>query len=94
MSRNARRSAVAPEVGKYLGLGLTWALSTVLFLWLGTVADGWLGTGPWLALVGAFVGASAGFYSMVHQLSVTSRDESRDGVDERGREERPGRERE
>jgi F0F1-type ATP synthase assembly protein I len=93
VSRKARGSAVAPEVGKYLGLGLTWALSTVLFLWLGSLADGWLGTEPWLTLAGAFIGAGAGFYSMVHQLSAASRGRGDEG-DERAREERQSRERE
>jgi hypothetical protein len=59
---------------EYVGYGLTWALSTLLFLWLGSRADGWLGTEPWLALVGAFVGAAAGFYHMYHHLVVVPRE--------------------
>ena len=54
--------------GPYLGYGLTWALSTLLFLWLGKKADEWLGTEPWLTLIGAFTGASAGFYYMYRHL--------------------------
>jgi F0F1-type ATP synthase assembly protein I len=81
------------STSEYLGHGLTWAASTLLFLWLGSEADGWLGTEPWLTLAGAFVGAGAGFYSMVHQLSSASRGR-RDEGDERAREERQGRERE
>lgn len=60
--------------GEYLGHGLTLAASTLLFLWLGTRADTWLGTEPWLALLGAFVGAGAGFYHMYHHLIVVPRD--------------------
>lgn len=59
-----------PGVEAYLGHGLTLAASTLLFLWLGTKADEWLMTEPWLALLGAFVGAAAGFYHMVHHLLV------------------------
>lgn len=59
-----------PGVEAYLGYGLTWAASTLLFLWVGTKLDEWLGTEPWLALLGAFVGAGAGFYHMVHHLLV------------------------
>ncbi len=55
-------------VGEYLGYGLTWVASTLLFLWLGTKADDWLHTEPWLALLGAFLGAAAGFYHMYHHL--------------------------
>jgi F0F1-type ATP synthase assembly protein I len=64
-----------PGVEAYLGYGLTLAASTLLFLWLGTKADSWLGTEPWLALLGAFVGAGAGFYHMVHHLIVAPRAE-------------------
>jgi F0F1-type ATP synthase assembly protein I len=66
-----------PGVGAYLGHGLTLAASTLLFLWLGTKADEWLNTEPWLALLGAFVGAAAGFYHMVQQLIVVPQE--RDG---------------
>ena len=63
----------AVEVSRYLGIGLTWALSTALFLYLGSLADGWLETTPWLTLIGAFVGAAAGFYYMYHHLVVEPR---------------------
>jgi F0F1-type ATP synthase assembly protein I len=49
------------------------AASTLLFLWLGTKADAWLGTEPWLALLGAFTGAGAGFYHMYQHLIVRLR---------------------
>ena len=55
-------------VGAYLGYGLTWALSTILFLLLGQQADRWLETEPVFTLIGAFVGAGAGFYYMYRQL--------------------------
>jgi F0F1-type ATP synthase assembly protein I len=60
---------------------LTWAVSTLLFLWLGTKADGWLGTEPWLALLGAFVGAGAGFYHMYHHLVEVPQDRDREDGD-------------
>ena len=68
----------AAGVSEYMGHGLTFAASTLLFLWLGSKADGWLGTEPWLALLGAFVGAGAGFYHMYHQLVVVPRERERD----------------
>jgi F0F1-type ATP synthase assembly protein I len=71
--RRPERPAAASGA-EYLGHGLTWAASTLLFLWLGTKADGWLGTEPWLALLGAFIGAGAGFYHMVHHLIVVPRE--------------------
>jgi F0F1-type ATP synthase assembly protein I len=60
----------AVQASKYLGVGLTWALSTALFLYLGSLADGWLGTEPWLTVIGAFVGSVAGFYHMYRQLVI------------------------
>ena len=61
------------EVSRYLGVGLTWALSTLLFLWLGTLADKWLGTEPALTVIGAFVGAGAGFYYLYRELVIVPR---------------------
>lgn len=70
------------EAARYAGTGLTWALSTLLFLWLGTVADRWLGTEPWLTLVGAFVGAAAGFWYMYYHLVIQP--QQRQGRDGKG----------
>jgi Putative F0F1-ATPase subunit Ca2+/Mg2+ transporter len=58
---------------KYLGIGLTMALATGLFMYAGVRADDWLGTAPWLTLIGAFVGASAGFYYMYHHIVIEPR---------------------
>ena len=71
--RQTTKPNQAVEASRYLGIGLTWALSTALFLYLGSLADRWLGTEPWLTLVGAFAGASAGFYYMIHHLIVAPR---------------------
>jgi F0F1-type ATP synthase assembly protein I len=54
--------------GKYAGLGLQLAASIGLFLWLGWVADHRLGTTPLFTIIGAFVGAGGGFYSLYRQL--------------------------
>jgi F0F1-type ATP synthase assembly protein I len=79
--RRPQRKPEATGTAQYLGHGLTLAASTLFFLWLGTRADGWLGTDPWLALMGAFIGAGAGFYHMYHHLVVVprERDGRRDG---------------
>jgi len=60
-------------MARYSGHGLTLALSMVLFLMLGWWADGKLGTSPVLTLIGAFVGAAAGFYSMLQHLILAPR---------------------
>jgi hypothetical protein len=61
------------EIARALSSGLTWALSTALFLYLGSLVDGWLGTGPVFTLIGAFIGAAAGFYYLYSQLMQGSR---------------------
>lgn len=66
------------EISRYLGYGLTWALSTLLFLYLGTLGDRWLGTRPALTLIGAFVGAAAGFYYMYRHLVDSTRPKQTD----------------
>jgi F0F1-type ATP synthase assembly protein I len=67
------------DAAPFLGHGLTWALSTALFLFLGWKLDGWLGTLPLFTILGAFVGAGAGFYSLYHHLVVKSREQDSSG---------------
>jgi len=69
----SRPPSLMQAAGPYLGYGLQWALATVLFLFLGWLADGWLGTKPLLTIIGAFVGAAAGFYSLYRHLVVEPR---------------------
>ena len=77
--RKPDTGSTQPSPSEYLGHGLTWAASTLLFLWAGTKADEWLGTEPWLALLGAFVGAGAGFYHMIHHLIIVPREREEKG---------------
>jgi F0F1-type ATP synthase assembly protein I len=39
--------------------------------WLGWWLDEKLGTSPWLLLVGIFLGASGGFYSLVRRVGTS-----------------------
>lgn len=66
------------DVARALSLGLTWALSTALFLYVGSLADRWLGTRPIFTLIGAFVGAAAGFYHLYSQLMANTRKGTQD----------------
>lgn len=54
--------------GKYAGAGLQFAVSIVLFLYVGQWIDGKLGTAPWGMIIGVFTGAGAAFYSMYRTL--------------------------
>lgn len=73
------KQRMAQEAGRYLGHGLTWALSTGLFLFLGWLVDRWLGTMPLFLILGAFVGAGAGFYNMYYHLVIEPRERARRG---------------
>lgn len=63
---------------------MTIALSIGLFLWLGLEADRRLGTLPLLTIVGAFVGAAGGFYSMIRHLVLEPRDRAARSSQEEG----------
>ncbi|HKJ91754.1 MAG TPA: AtpZ/AtpI family protein [Longimicrobiales bacterium] len=78
-----KRGGLPQELARYAGHGLTLAASTGLFLFIGLKVDGWLGTLPLFTVLGALVGASAGFYSMYHHLVVEPRE--RAAADERER---------
>ena len=56
---------VPPSPARFAGLGLQLVLSILLFLYVGRWADAKLGTTPWLLVLGVFVGAGAGFYSLI-----------------------------
>jgi ATP synthase protein I len=70
-----------PQAGDMMGVGLQFAASILLFLFLGMWADRRLGTDPWLLIVGVFVGGTAGFWSMYRRLVVEPRMKQRDKDD-------------
>ena len=56
--------------GQFMGHGLAWALSVLLFLGIGAWLDSKLGTTPLLLIGGAFVGGAAGFYSLYYHIVI------------------------
>lgn len=62
------------EAARFVGLGLTLALSVLLFLGGGWWLDGRLGTTPLFTLVGTFVGAGAGFYYIYLEVVIRPRE--------------------
>jgi F0F1-type ATP synthase assembly protein I len=67
------------DTGRYMGVGLAFAASILLFFFLGQWLDRRLGTDPWLMIAGVVVGGSAGFWSMYRRLVVEPRDKDRGG---------------
>jgi F0F1-type ATP synthase assembly protein I len=55
-------------LGKYAGIGLQFAASIILFLYVGQWVDRRFGTAPWGVILGVFTGAGAAFYSMYRKL--------------------------
>lgn len=58
------------QLGVLSGVGLTLVISTVLGLWGGHALDGWLGTSPWLTLVGLLFGIAAGFVNLFRAVGL------------------------
>jgi ATP synthase protein I len=51
---------------------LSFVLATVTMMGFGWALDRWLGTTPWLTVVGIVLGAGAGFYQFIRLLSRIS----------------------
>jgi F0F1-type ATP synthase assembly protein I len=77
--KESQQSQLWASAGQYTGYGLTFALSTLLFLLGGWWLDGKLGTLPIFLILGAFVGAGAGFYSLYFHLVIEPRERDEDG---------------
>ena len=76
--------------GKYAGLGLQFALSILLFLYLGQWLDRRIGTNGVFALLGAFLGFGAAFYSIYRSLMADQRREEEAEARERAEARRTG----
>lgn len=59
-----RRSAIA------YAAGLSVVFSVLTFLGLGLLLDRWLGTSPWMVVIGIVIGSAIGLYEFVR---VTTR---------------------
>jgi len=70
-------------VGTYGSVGLEFALSVLLGLFVGRWIDGKLGTGPWVALSGLLLGMVAGYRSIWRALKRATREAERQEEAER-----------
>lgn len=65
-------------LGPLFQLGMTFVMSTVLGLAGGFWVDRWLGTGPWLLLLGLGFGIAAGFVNLFRSVKDAERREQKD----------------
>ena len=61
-------------LGELSSIGLTLVISTVLGLVGGYYVDRWLGTTPWLLLIGLVLGIAAGFVNLFRSVSRAEHD--------------------
>ena len=61
------------SLGELTSIGMTLVLATVIGLVAGHYADRWLGTSPWLMLLGLALGIVAGFVSLFRVVKAAER---------------------
>jgi ATP synthase protein I len=65
------RADVVRTIGALSTVGLAFVLAVVIGAWFGRVLDSWLGTSPWLFLLGFFLGLAAGILNVYRTVSRT-----------------------
>jgi F0F1-type ATP synthase assembly protein I len=61
-------------LGELSSIGLTLVVATVIGLAAGYWADRWLGTSPWLMLIGLGFGIAAGFVNLFRSVKRAERE--------------------
>ena len=60
-------------IGQLSTLGLSFVMAIVIGFGGGYLIDGWLGTKPWLAFLGFFVGLAAGVLNVVRVMKLANK---------------------
>jgi F0F1-type ATP synthase assembly protein I len=68
-SRGRAASGAGASGAELAGAGFQFAAAVLLCLFGGRWLDARLATGPWLLIVGTFVGAAVGFFAMYRTLT-------------------------
>jgi ATP synthase protein I len=61
------------SLGQLGSIGMTLVAATVIGLGAGYYGDRWLGTSPWLTLVGLLFGIAAGFVNLFRSVKAAER---------------------
>ncbi len=66
------------DAGPYVALGMQMGLTVAFYLLTGLVLDAWLGTGPWLLLLGGGIGIVVMFVMLIRAArDMTARADAR-----------------
>mgnify|MGYP006311621309 CR=1 FL=1 len=57
------------DIASYSHIGITFAVTILVFIFGGQYLDKKLDTDPYLTLIGAFLGAGLGFYYIIKELN-------------------------
>ena len=68
-----KRVDSAVSGAEFAGIGVQFALAILVFTFAGVWLDKRLGSSPWFTLIGVFVGAAGGFYSMYRKIMASQR---------------------
>jgi ATP synthase protein I len=60
-------------IGQLSTVGLSFVMAIVLGFGGGYLLDGWLGTRPWLAFLGFFVGLAAGILNVYRVMQLANK---------------------
>lgn len=83
--RPGRPLTGAPSAAAFAGHGIQLAISILICLYAGQWLDRKLGTDPLFLIVGVFVGAGAGIYSMIRALTAAQRERDRERKEREGK---------
>jgi F0F1-type ATP synthase assembly protein I len=71
----SRRPSTLRALGDLAQVGITFVVATALGLASGYYLDRWLGTSPWLLLIGLGFGIAAGFVNFFRSVKAAERSE-------------------
>jgi len=85
-------SRKSPTGADFAGVGIQFAVSIILFLFVGQWLDKRIGTNGLFTIAGVFLGGGAAFYNMYRKITAAQRrdDEARTGDSVRGPRDRMG----
>ncbi len=75
---SSESTGVVNAYGRYATLGIQFVASMCVLGFAGYWVDGKLGTSPWLLILGLFLGAAGGFYSLLLAVPSATKPPPRD----------------